>query len=186
VAASGQFERIASLWRLVVAPRQSVEDRLHQRRHGQGVDERAAVGLDRPVDLGRIGQPGGRRLIPARVRRWWRDAPKPGQDADEPLGQVDLAESRHLLPELPLALLRPGRHEPIHLERPEAVDHGRGREFDHPMQGGPVDGDERVPEVERDRLQLSAPGDARHVAALDGQIARNGQYEQVVRSGVAV
>jgi hypothetical protein len=50
----------------------------------------------------------------------------------------------------------------------------------------PVDRDEGVAEVEGDRPHIVAPGDVPHVAALDGQIPRNGQYEQVVRSGLGV
>ena len=69
---------------------------------------------------------------------------------------------------------------------PEPDDHGRGGHLDHAVQRRSIHGDERVAEVEGDRLELVTPGDIAHVEALDGQIARNGQYEQVIRSGLAV
>jgi len=75
------------------------------------VDEGRAVGVDGQVDLGRLGELAGGCLVPALVTRRWRHASQAGKDADQPLGQVDLAELRDLLAELPLAFLGPGDQE---------------------------------------------------------------------------
>ena len=84
--------------------------------------------------------------------------------------------SRDLLAELPLALLRPGGQErrrsstmPAPLERDRRSPRRRA-------QARPVDPDERVAEVERDRGDRDATR-SRHAqrAALDGQMSRNGQ-----------
>jgi hypothetical protein len=48
----------------------------------------------------------------------------------------------------------------------------------------PTHRDEGVAEVERDRTDAVEP--SRHGATLEGQIALNGQYPQVVRSGFGV
>ena len=149
-------------------------------------DEGAAVDLDRPLDLVRLAS---RKAAAAWSQRSSSAAAahpaQPGQDADEPVREVDLAELRHLLAELALALLRPDREEGIELERPEPLDDRLGRRLDDAPQPGPIDRHERVAEVEGDRPD-GREVHRRQVATLDGQISRNGQYEQDMRSGFAV
>ena len=87
--------------------------------------------------------------------------------------EVDLAELRDLLAELPIPLLRPRGKERRPLEvRPSSADRV-GRQLNDPPEGRPADGHERVAEVERDRGDpRELPG---HVATLDGQMVLNGQ-----------
>ncbi len=114
-----------------------------------------------------------------------RHPPQASEDANEPVCQVHLAELGHLLAELPLALLRPDREEVLRRERAEPLDDRAGGHLDDSTEPGPVDRNEGIAEIERDGVDGREvhPG---HVATLDGQISRNGQYEQAMRSGLAV
>ena len=77
--------------------------------------------------------------------------------------------------ELTLTLLAPDRQEVLERERPEAGREPLPRHLDDPAQRGPVDGQQRVPEIEGDGVDLERPGRTHPRTALDGQIARNGQ-----------
>ena len=80
-------------------------------------------------------------------------------------------------------------HEPLHASDStacsEPVDDHCRRLLDNSAEAGPVNRHERVAEVERDRAD-GRQVHPRQVATLDGQISRNGQYEQAIRSGLAV
>ena len=73
---------------------------------------------------------------------------QPGEDPDEPLAEVHLAELRHLLAELALALLGPDPRGTPRSRTARAVDDRPARRLDDGPQPGPVDRDERVAEVE--------------------------------------
>ena len=123
----------------------------------------------------------GGRVVPPRGRVGRRHPAHPGQDADDPLVDIHLATLGDLLGELALPFLVPGGEERVTRERPRS-GHDRGRRpFHDPPQGVGGHGDERVPEVERDRrrsqprIRLPRSSAPCHAVALDGQMSRNGQ-----------
>ena len=119
VAASGQFDRIASV---ALASECRQDPPASQDPAACPSTNAPAVHLDGPVDLvsARVRRGGG--LSSHRARGLGcRHPAEAGEDADEPLRHVDLAELRHLLAELPLALLRPDERTRPRSERSEML-----------------------------------------------------------------
>ncbi|MCI0343828.1 MAG: sulfatase-like hydrolase/transferase, partial [Chloroflexi bacterium] len=110
------------------------------------------------------------------------DSPTQNVDIWPTLLEVDLAEAWDLVAELPGALLGPRLEERAAVVEPAACADPLRCLGDDCSQAGPVHADERVPEVERhgpdagQSPRLVSVGAIRHLAALDGQISRNGQY----------
>ena len=90
--------------------------------------------------------------VPPPVRRRDRHAAQSGEDPGQPLVEVHLAEERHLLAELPRALLGPGCLWTVaRVERPELVAMASAVAWTTARSVAVRHRDERVAEVEGDR-----------------------------------
>jgi len=168
----------ASTYRSIVAASgQSLEQRAGGRVRRQSLEERPRVDLESPRNLVVRRVAAGGLLVPGHIHLRRSHPAETRQDADEPLGQVRLAELRHVFAELSAAFLRPDPQVLVEVEWPEALDDRTTGHLHHGSQSFAPDRDQGVAEVERDRPDprgIQRPR-RRHVATLEGQISRYGQ-----------
>ena len=149
--------------------------------HRHQLHESRAVGLDQGVRLQRVHQRLGEAIVPAAIARRGHQSAHAGQHTHDPLAKVHLAKLRHLLRELAIALLLPGRHEGLRVERSVPSGRNHAQAFHDPGKVPALDRYQRIAEVEADRphaMQHPLPNrlpTVRHRTALDGQISRYGQ-----------